>query len=82
MVKILLILLLPSLCLADTYNDAVMKIGEVLYNQSREKEDLDEGFRYVKQQAPEYVVRPLEILIPTLMAIREQKFELRYRHEF
>lgn len=79
----IIILFFPLATLAQSsYTEAVNKIGQVLFDNSREKQDLDAGYKYYKDKCPNYIVRPLEILIPTVMVANQGKFELRYSHEF
>lgn len=80
---ILLILLFPLASTADPgYTEAVNKIGEILYNNSREKRDLEAGFAEYKRKVPDYIVMPMEIIIPTAIKLIEKKVELRYMKEF
>lgn len=80
---ILLILFFPLASFSsEDYNEGATKIIEILYNGSQEKKDLDAGFKYAQQRAPKYVVKALEIILPTANALREQRLELRYVKSF
>lgn len=76
---ILLILLFPLACSAqDSYTNGISKVMEILWQESKERRDLEEGFSYARDKTPVQIVKMLEIMLPTLNALREQKFEIRY----
>lgn len=76
---ILLILFFPLACPAqDGYTNGIQKVFEVLWENSRERRDLEEGINYARDKTPVPVVKALEVMLPTLNALREQKLELRY----
>jgi hypothetical protein len=77
-----LILLFPGSVVAGDYTAAVNKIGEVLYNNSQAKKDIDEGFKELKYKTPDNIRKPMEIILPTVMSLIEHKFELKYVKEF
>lgn len=83
LILIILLLLLPIAVNAqDAYTIGISKVGEILYNGSQARKDIEEGFRYGKDKTPIPLVRMLEVILPTLNALREQKLELRFQREF
>lgn len=80
---ILLILLFPLACPAqDSYTNGIQKVFEVLWENSRERRDLEEGISYARDKTPIPIVKVLEVMLPTLNALREQKLELRFATTF
>lgn len=77
------ILLFPLASTGNSdYTKAVEKISEALYKDSYLNKEMDYLAKDLKRSYPKYLVRPLEILLPTLNALREGRLELRYLHEF
>lgn len=66
----------------DAYTYGITKVGEILFEHSQVKRDLDEGFSSIKARTPYYIVKPLEIILPTAMALRDKRFEIRYIRVF
>lgn len=66
----------------DAYTYGISKVGEILFEHSEMKRDLDEGFNTLKSKTPNYVVKPLEIILPTVMALRDKRFEIKYIRAF
>lgn len=80
---IFVILFFPLASSGQTvYNEGINKVGEILFQHSQAKKDLDAGYKAYRDKWPDYVVKPMEILVPTLIGIQQGKFELKYMREF
>ncbi len=66
----------------DVFVTGMTKVGEILYDNSQAKRDIEEGFAILREKTPRYIVAPLEIILPTVMALREQRFEIKYIKSF
>jgi hypothetical protein len=78
-----LILLFPLASAADPgYTEAARKIGEIIYDNSQFKKDIDYKLGIVKAKVPENVRLTLEFIIPTTGMILQNKYELRYVRGF
>lgn len=80
---IFIILLFPLASLAQgNYTEGVSKVTEVLYNNSQTKKDVDAALKEIEYQTPDYIVKPMRILLPTIVGLVNNKFELKYVRSF
>lgn len=80
---IFIILLFPLTSSAQgIYDESVNKITEVLYNTSETKKEVDYIIKDVEYKTPDYIVKPMRILLPTIIGLVNNRFELKYVRSF
>lgn len=82
----LFIILFSSLAFADQMGDNILnaenKVMQVLYDHSQCKKDIDEGFKKLQQNTPDYILNPLKFILPIIGAVHDKKVTLGYKYEF